>query len=201
MIRDARLAIFRGYSRVDLTLRIPDIFAYLQGEDANFETAMSQTLQPLRLDYRGNIVRKTRAIIFVTSTLSAPGRPDLPTLQYRNTEDKTEKYKEVLHLLGFEIVEVYHDPTRDQILDKLANISAEAEAFEKDHANQTIYAFAFIWIGYKLSRKYHGQIIYGKIGETMYTHASIAKNFLLTSTGDVLGHIECLEQISRRSGV
>jgi len=66
MVRDARLSIFRNYSRADLTLRIPDVFENMEGDDVNFEAQISQTLQPLRLDFRGNIVKKTRAFIFTT---------------------------------------------------------------------------------------------------------------------------------------
>jgi hypothetical protein len=39
-----------------------------------------------------------------------------------------------------------------------------------------------------------------KIGEAPYK-AVDARHFLLTSTGDVLGHIEFLEKIARRSGI
>ena len=58
-------------------------------------------------------------------------------------------------MLGFDIIEVYHDQTRDQILSKLADLSAEAEAYEKDHADQTIFALAFIWVGFKLNPEFH----------------------------------------------
>jgi hypothetical protein len=37
MVSDVRLSVFRGYSRADLTLIVPDIFAHLEGNDANFE--------------------------------------------------------------------------------------------------------------------------------------------------------------------
>ena len=43
-------------------------------------------------------------------------------------------------------------------------------------------------------------MIVQKIGVTQY-NAVDAQHFLLTSTGDVLGHIEFLEKIARRSGI
>ena len=103
-------------------------------------------------------------------------------------------------MLGFDVIEVYYDQTRDQILSKLADLSAEAEAFEKDHADQTIFALAFVWIGLKLSNYCHKQMIKQKIGEAQFK-AVDAQQFLLTSTGDILGHIEFLEKIARRSGI
>ena len=43
-------------------------------------------------------------------------------------------------------------------------------------------------------------MIVQKIGVTQF-NAVVAPHFLLTSTGDVLGHIEFLERIARRSGI
>ena len=86
------------------------------------------------------------------------------------------------------------------MLSKLADLSAEAEAFEKDHADQTIFALAFVWIGHKLSLSFHEQMILQKIGVTQF-NAIDAQHFHLTSTGDVLGYIEFLERIARRSGI
>ena len=37
IVSDIRLSVFRGYSRADLTLIVPDIFAHLAGQDVNFE--------------------------------------------------------------------------------------------------------------------------------------------------------------------
>ena len=39
-----------------------------------------------------------------------------------------------------------------------------------------------------------------KMGEAQFK-AAVSLDFLLTSTGDVLGHIEFLERIARRSGI
>ena len=47
-----------GYNRVDFVLTVPDVFDNLQSTDANFETSLSNTLQPLKLKHEQNLVTK-----------------------------------------------------------------------------------------------------------------------------------------------
>ena len=58
------------YSRVDFVIAIPGCFDGLQSTDANFETSLSNTLQPLRLKYEHNIVTDKIGVIFVNPRAS-----------------------------------------------------------------------------------------------------------------------------------
>ena len=68
-----------------MTVRIPQVYANLVGRDASFEQHASSTLQTCQLDYRRNIVQKSRAIIFFTPEMTRAG---LEPLVYNDGEEK-----------------------------------------------------------------------------------------------------------------
>ena len=51
-----------------LLLQIPTAFDYLKGQDADFEMVTSNTIQPLRIEYRDNIVTESVAVVFVNTS-------------------------------------------------------------------------------------------------------------------------------------
>ena len=52
------------------SIKIPDIFDALKGEDAKFEMALSNDIQPMRLFYTENIVTHVKAVIFVNDGIN-----------------------------------------------------------------------------------------------------------------------------------
>ena len=87
MIADVRKAMVKGFDRKDLTVRIPEVYSNLVGRDATFEQHASSTLQTCQLMYRGNIVTKSKAIIFVTPEIQ---RASLSPLVYDDAEKKVD---------------------------------------------------------------------------------------------------------------
>ena len=73
MIQDVRDALITRFNKMNLTCDIPQVFEHLKGKDVNFEMITSNTMQNLQLQYRHNIVAKSRAIIFVTEELYREG--------------------------------------------------------------------------------------------------------------------------------
>ena len=65
MIMDVVKILEEDFSRETFTVEFVDCFDDLKGTDANFEMIASNTIQPLRLPYKGNIAKKRTACIFV----------------------------------------------------------------------------------------------------------------------------------------
>ena len=61
--------IMMQFNRRDLRTMIPAAFENFKSQDASFETIVSSTSQILALNFRGNIVEKAVAVIFVTTSL------------------------------------------------------------------------------------------------------------------------------------
>ena len=70
MINEIAHIFNMNYNKIDFTLPVPDCFDYLQSTDANFETSMSNTLQPLKLKYENNLVTDKTAVVFVNPAKS-----------------------------------------------------------------------------------------------------------------------------------
>lgn len=53
---------------------MPAVLSKLEGKDVAFEMSVSSSAQTCELNYRGNIVKESHVIIFVTTELD--GKPD-----------------------------------------------------------------------------------------------------------------------------
>ena len=77
-------------------------------------------------------------------------------------------------------------PTSEQIHHELARMTGLAEAFEKNHAQQTVCVFAIVWVGIKIDCTYNLAIIDDKIKSFPGPAADgtiVIEHFHLTSAG------------------
>ena len=65
MVKEICKLLRTRYERSTLTIRIPECFDHLKGEDANFETVTSNTIRTTHLCYAHNVVTDSIAYIFV----------------------------------------------------------------------------------------------------------------------------------------
>ena len=88
----------------------------------------SSTLQKLELQYRDNIVAKTRGIVFVTDGIE---RPDDFPLDFKNSYKLGGLAMSILKdFFKFEFVELVENPTKQEVHDKLRELDDESEKFE-----------------------------------------------------------------------
>ena len=145
----------KKFNRKTLTTVLPDALEYLIGSDADFEAIISQTAEKCEIDYRGNLVTKSRAVIFANSKLVPQQNDKRPTLTYDNSEKLTQLASDLFkNVLGYDEVEICRDQTKAQIIDKFGELKADAAAFEKTHTPQTIFSQAVVWIGFVISPDY-----------------------------------------------
>ena len=52
---------------------------------------------------------------------------------------------------------MYTDLDKQEILDKLAELDAEAETFEKTRRSSNVQAIAIAWVGFSISKHYAQQ--------------------------------------------
>ena len=78
MVSEIVDAINTRFSTEDLTLLVPDIFENLTSQDAKFEMAISNTVQPLKLFYQHQVVTDSIAYVFVNTESKG--------LAYKNAE-------------------------------------------------------------------------------------------------------------------
>ena len=145
----------KKFNRKTLTVVLPDALEYLTGSDADFEGIFSQNAEKCEIDYRGNLMKKSRAVIFVNSEIIPQQNHELPTLTYNNSEERAElAYDLFKNVLGYDEVEICRDQTKAQIIDKFGELKADAAAFEKTHTPQTIFSQAVVWIGFVIQPDY-----------------------------------------------
>ena len=148
MIKDVKEALDTRFDKRNLCCNVPQVFEHLKGKDSNFEMNSSNTMQNLQLQYRHNIVAKKRAVIFVSSELVREG---LEKLTYRDAFANADLYKELLEkVFKFTDVEVVANPTKAEMIEKLAELEAEGKAFNKNHEPRSAYCFVVIHVGFKL---------------------------------------------------
>ena len=68
MVREFTKTMLEKYETVNFTLTLSQVFEDLYSADANFEMASSNTVQPLKMFYRYNIVTHKIGVIFVHGT-------------------------------------------------------------------------------------------------------------------------------------
>ena len=60
-------------------------------------------------------------------------------------------YKELLEeVFNFSNVEILLNPTKAEMIEKLAQLKAEAEVFHKSHQPRRVYSFVLVHVGFKL---------------------------------------------------
>ena len=150
MIKEIKEALLTRFDKRNLCCNVPQVFEHLKSSDANFEMNSSNTMENLQLQYRHNIVAKSRAIIFVCEQIFREGT-DLEKLVYTNALDHGELYKELFRdVLNFSNVEIVLNPTKAEMIEKIAQLKAEAEEFDKSHEPRKVYSFVLVHVGHKL---------------------------------------------------
>ena len=120
MIHDAAHAMEHRFDRKTFILEIPAVFEHLKGQDVNFEMITSSTLQKLELQYRNNIVSKSRGIVFVTDGIE---RPNCEPLVYNNADKNGNMaFSLFKDTFKFDTVELIENPTKQEVLDKLKEL-------------------------------------------------------------------------------
>ena len=102
---------------------MPQAFDHLKGEDASFEMVTSNTIQPVRLCYRQNIITHSVAMIFVSTHCKG--------IQYRNAVGRGEQALKLFkEELKYQEVHLFKDVDKKQIIEKLAFLRTRAAEFE-----------------------------------------------------------------------
>ena len=113
------------FDRTTLQTCIPAAFDNAVGKDCSYETTISSTAQVLALRYRGNIVARSIAAIFLNTELKGYGK-------YKDAAKRAEMYKRLLiEVFKFDKVEIYLDYSRDAMHKKLDEFAALAEEYER----------------------------------------------------------------------
>ena len=91
----------------------------LKGKDVSFEMSVSSSAQTCELNYRGNIVKESLVVIFVTTQLDGKPVPNRPgycylDIPYTNAHERCDMYKKLFEeVLRFDKVEIIENPSRD----------------------------------------------------------------------------------------
>ena len=153
MVRDIVKMLTKSFNHDTLTVQLPDSFEQLKGEDSNFEMVTSNTIQPVRLSFRHNIVARSVGVVLVNTHCKG--------LSYKNAKEKGESAKKLLKdVFEFDEVRVFTDLTKENIVDKLTALKKEAKKHEdaskiKDGQSLPVQAIAVIWIGHKLQASWY----------------------------------------------
>ena len=71
-------------------------------------------------------------------------------------------YKELLEaVFNFSNVEIVLNPTKAEMIEKLAQLKAEAEVFHKSHQPRRVYSFVLVHVGFTLNwmKPHHDSIL------------------------------------------
>ena len=148
MMHQSKYAIEHRFDSKKLTLQIPQVFEFLEGEDCDFEMVTSSTLQNLELPYRDNIVAESHAVVFQNDSLTRPG---LEPLIYSNCAEHSALAAKMLkETLKFDTVELIQNPSKQEVLDKINELKEKSDKFELDHQPQTVILITVVWVGFKL---------------------------------------------------
>ena len=67
MVKNVVDTLMNKFDRINLSVKLPEVFEQLKGSDAMFEMVTSNTIQPLNLLYQHNIARTKYVAIVVNS--------------------------------------------------------------------------------------------------------------------------------------
>ena len=145
--------ILEHFDRDYFKCTYPDILWGLTGTDAKFETCYTTALMDVKLVYRHNVVVDSHAIIFKNHQLNGPENlwNILRPLMWANAAASTEMALELFRdILEFKKVDLYENLEKADIVAKLMEVRAKAEAFQNGHHDGSVNAIAIVWIGFRL---------------------------------------------------
>ena len=139
------------YDRKFFMLDIPEAFDHLYSQDASFESAISSTLQPVRLIFTGNTVAQSIGHVFNNSALYKCLHEDIIARSQDEAEDYDYNYElsseaivdfnvamSILEKLKFDMVKIHHSLTKSQTIEKMDLIQCEAEDQQENNTHLPI---------------------------------------------------------------
>ena len=102
MVNDICKLLKTRYERSTLTIKIPECFDHLKGEDANFEMVTSNTIQTTHLCYSHNIVTDSIAYIFVNDECNR-----FAEMTYE--EKKAEFAEDIENVTGYGVEDLFEE--------------------------------------------------------------------------------------------
>ena len=131
MISDLIEQIRDNLDEKALEVTFPDVLYDLREKDPGIEIRTGDHLQTMRLSLRNRFVKESRAVIFADK--------DNETIK-----TATHLFKQVL---DFAAVEVCHDYTKAEVIDKLASIHKLAKQLNSQGSHGESFVVAVVWIG------------------------------------------------------
>ena len=124
-----------------MTLPIPGCFADLSSKDANLEMMVANTIQPMKLPYVANVVKRAIGIIF--------NNYDKKDALYDHQAQRTKTAEKLLEgELDCEDVHEFTGLSKGQIVEKMDLFQCEADEFEANNTDEhAILAFVIVHIG------------------------------------------------------
>ena len=144
------------------------MFDSFTGQDASFEILVSGTAQVLELHFRGDIVEKAIAVIFLTDTLKAPEpqqedgsneEEELPDLVYDRAVEKGTKYEQLFKLLGVDQVIIRTNISKAEMLTQIDELQAISDEFEKTATGQSRLLLGIVTLGFKLDYDFQKELV------------------------------------------
>ena len=105
-------------------------------------------LQPMRIEVRCYPIKKSKGYIFVQDKLQ---RLELEPKLYPKALERSEKTKKFFDdVLKLDNVEVFQNPTTDEVSKTFDDIVKEAEEFEEQNKDdyQAVFGVYAVWIGF-----------------------------------------------------
>lgn len=141
MVLDVTRAMTHKYDKMELILKIPDVFESLKGKDCDFEQIQTNMLQPLKLCYVHNSVTKSLAVIFVCG--SCPVGFSGYTREFMSEASLLFSTK----LLNFDEIRFFKFLNKCQMIEKFDILQSEAEDFEMNKGSSDVFAIAIVTLG------------------------------------------------------
>ena len=132
MVKDILKACMRYKDVKNAAIFLPQVFDFLQSNDASFETAQSAQIQTIQLFYNYNVATHSIGVVFYHNYASVLGLDD--RLQNSDKYDLVEPSRQMLKIaLELDRVHTFGDMSPSQInekLDWLAQISMRRIPFK-----------------------------------------------------------------------
>ena len=121
-----------GYSKETLIFEIPKQLKEIQKKARGAEMITRNSIQPLKLIYAHNIVKKSVAYIFINTKLNG--------LAYKNAQEKGVKAAKIFNeVLQFTEVSTFTDLKRKSIIRKLQNLKRRSAHFTEKEENKKVW--------------------------------------------------------------
>ena len=192
MVSDLCHALLTRFDSDTLICEVPDVFNDMKGTDTKNELVTSSTIQKVNLFYSWNIAIKTIGVVFVNTHII--GEDNSTLLEYlekgmtaRERGDIARQLFESQDLLGLDSVEVCTNYSKEQILSKIDQLQATADAFNSGKGKSLgifIYNIGYKPFGNEIKKAYNLDL----------EDENFCHEYIFTTTGEVV----CLNEYGCR---